>query len=152
MHVYIPMFMYSIYTITFARYEFCQNYHFTILIFIAKTSLLSVYSMYYYFVWLKESWIYFNLEKFYYIFSSIYIRFIIWVTGILLKYYLVQYSASNEFIAIFSQADSTFVQTHTKTYISFLTSWGHAHLKTPLQYTVVSNMDKGIRNELKRNF
>ena len=53
----------------------------------------------------------------------------------------------------FSPSDSTYVQTHTKTYISFLTSCrGHAHLKTPLQYTVVSNMDKGIRNELKRNF
>ena len=34
-HVYVQY----IYTITFARYEFCQNYHFTILIFIAKTSL-----------------------------------------------------------------------------------------------------------------
>ena len=79
---------------------------------------------------------------------------IIWATGILLKYYLVQYSASIELnsLQFFSQADSTYVQTHTKTYISFLTSWGHAHLKTPLQCTVVSNMDKGIRNELKRNF
>ena len=36
-------------------------------------------------------------------------------------------------LQFFSQADSTYVQTHTKTDISFLTSCrGHAHLKTPL--------------------
>ena len=66
-------------------------------------------------------------------------------------YYNIQQAMNS--LQFFSQADSTYVQTHTKTYISFLTSCrGHAHLKTPLQCTVVSNMDKGIRNELKRNF
>ena len=71
---------------------------------------------------------------------------IIWVTGILLKYYLVQYSASIELnsLQFFSQADSTYVQTHTKTYISFLTSWGHAHLKTPLGVSQHSSEIRGL--------
>ena len=98
MHVYIPMFMYSIYTITFARYEFCQNYHFTILIFIAKTSLSQYIVLLFCLIKrrlnLLQSWkillhIFFHLHKNDYLGH--------WYT----KYYLVQYSASNEFIAIF---------------------------------------------------